>query len=158
MSNLMPATWRGSVEQLRDNVMGLFDRWLPQRRREYGPATTQWQWPTALFAGGPNIDVYEDADAVRVTAELPGLDEKDFEVEVCEDRLLLHGERKANREEKKRNYYYSECTYGAFSRTIPLPAGLDAAKAEAEYKKGVLTVTLPKTEQAKAKRVKIEVK
>lgn len=157
MSNLIPASWRDSAEQLRDNVLDVFDRWLPQRHRRMRDDDSVW-WPTSLLAqGGPAVDVIEEEDSVRVTAELPGLSEKDFTVEIQGDRLLLRGEKKASREEKKRDYYFSECSYGSFSRSIGLPCEVDAAKAGAKYKNGVLEVTLPKTEQAKKRYVKVNV-
>jgi HSP20 family protein len=157
MSNLVPSNWRDSAEQLRDNVTNLFDRWLPQRFR--GSHTRdECLWPSTLIAqGGPAIDVVEEDNAVRVTAELPGLSEKDFEVEVRDGRLILRGEKKAGREEKKRDYYYAECSYGSFSRVVPLPCEVDGDKATANYKHGVLNVTLPKTPAAKTKRIKVDV-
>jgi len=85
------------------------------------------------------------------------LTEKDFSVELSGDRLVLKGEKKANREEKKRDYHYAECSYGSFTRSIPLPCEVDADKASARYARGVLIVTLPKTEAAKARRVKVDV-
>jgi HSP20 family protein len=155
MPNLIPVNWRDSVDTLRDNVLGVFDRWFPARPRRAGE---EFLWPSTLLAqGGPAVDVVEDDDAVRVTAELPGLDEKDFTVEVRNDRLILRGEKRAGREEKKRDYYYSECSYGSFTRSVPLPCEVNADKATANYKHGVLHVTLPKTEPGKAKRVKVDV-
>ncbi len=157
MSNLVPAHWRDSAEQLRDNVLNLFDRWLPQRFRS-APPQEEFLWPGTLLAqGGPAVDVVEEEHAVRVTAELPGLSEKDFHVEVRGDRLILRGEKKAEREEKKDGYYYSECSYGSFSRVVPIPCEVAADKATAHYKHGVLNVTLPKTPESERKRIKVKV-
>ncbi len=151
---LLPAIWR-DIGHVGGGVMDAFDRWLAPRRREQldGPFGM-----AALFGdGGPPVDVVEDDDAVRVTAEVPGLDQKDFTVEVSENQLVIRGEKKAGHEERKRDYYYSECSYGSFSRSIPLPCEVDAGKAKARYKNGVLDITLPKTEEAKSKRIKVAV-
>jgi len=155
MSNLIPVTWRDSAERLRDNVMSVFDRWLPQRHES---AHEEGAWPLSFFTHhGPAIEVSDDDDAVRVTAELPGLEKGDFNVDLYEDRLVLRGEKKAHHETKERGYHMTECSYGSFTRSIPLRPEIDRDKVTAEYKRGILRVTLPKTEAAKAKRVKVNV-
>jgi len=155
MSNLLPATWRDSVERLRDNVISVFDRWLPQRRE--GPRD-EGRRPLPFFGHpGPAIEVSDDDDAVRVTAELPGLEKDDFRVDLYENRLVIKGEKKTRQETKRGGYHMTECSYGSFTRSIPLGPGIDRDKVQAEYKRGVLRVTLPKTEAARAKRVKINV-
>lgn len=119
------------------------------------------RWPRApsLFAGTePSTDVSETDDEVEVAIELPGMDEKDVEVNISDEMLTVRGEKKAGREEKKKGYYLSERSYGNFHRAIPLPPGIDADKAEATFKKGVLTIRLPKTEEAKSRMRRIEVK
>lgn len=111
-----------------------------------------------LSVTGPRTDVTETDEAVDVSVELPGMDEKDIDVSLSDDVLTIRGEKKAEREEKKKGYYLAERSYGSFYRSIPLPPGVDSEKAEARFKKGVLTVTLPKTPEAQAKVRKIEVK
>jgi HSP20 family protein len=111
-----------------------------------------------LSVTGPRTDVTETDEAVDVSVELPGMDEKDIDVSLSDDVLTIRGEKKAEREEKKKGYYLAERSYGSFYRSIPLPPGVDSEKAEAQFKKGVLTVTLPKTPEAQAKVRKIEVK
>ena len=108
--------------------------------------------------GAPRVDVAETDAGVEVTAELPGMDEKDIEVAVSNDLLTIKGEKKHEREEKKKGYYLAERSYGSFYRAIQLPAGVDGSKATAEFKKGVLTVTAPRTAEAAAKVKKIAVK
>ena len=157
MSNLIPNNLKDSVEHLRENVMDVFDRWIPKRLKplndDHAPLG-----PSTLFAqGGPAIDVAEDDEAIRVTAELPGLDENDFSVELRDNRLILRGEKKSCCEEKDRNYHFSECSYGTFTRSVPLPCEIDADKVTAHYKHGVLNITLPKTERSQAKKIKIDV-
>lgn len=152
MPNLVPRNvWPGPW--LR-NVAGALDRWLPERLREGGEESDL----LSMFAqGGPAVDVVEEDDEVRVTADLPGVDKDDFQVEVVGNRVILRGEKKSTREEKKGGYSYSERSYGSFSRTIPLPAEVNPDQAEATFKNGELTIRLPKTEEAKARRVQVHV-
>ena len=100
----------------------------------------------------PAVDVTETDDELQVTADLPGMTEKDIEVTLDEQSLTLRGEKQMDREEKKRNWHVSERSYGSFQRTIPLPSGLDTSKIKANFKNGVLMVRLPKTQDAKARR------
>jgi len=157
LTNLVPTTWRDSVGQLRDKVSGIFDRWLPARS-DTALAPTHDTWPGFLATGwGPAVDIAETADEVVVTAEMPGLDSKDFQVNVDGRRLTLRGEKRATREEKGRAYCYTESSYGAFHRVLELPCAVETDKAKARYQQGVLTVQLPKTEEARAHKVKVEV-
>lgn len=105
----------------------------------------------------PRVDVKETDKEISVTAELPGVDEKDVEISLAGDVLTIKGEKKAEKEEKSEERYHFERSYGAFRRSFSLPCEVDADKATAAYKKGVLTITLPKTAAA-AKSTKIEVK
>lgn len=109
-------------------------------------------------SGFPRADVAETDKTVEISVELPGLDEKDIDVSVTEDLLTIKGEKKSEREEKDKGYYLSERTFGAFHRAIPLPRGVQSSDAKAEFKKGVLTVTIPKTPEAQSKTKRIEVK
>jgi HSP20 family protein len=102
------------------------------------------------------MDVSETSKEVRITAELPGLDEKDVEVTVTNNMLTIKGEKKVEKEEEEGDYYYSERSYGYFDRTIALPQGIDAENAKAKLKKGVLKVTIPKKPEAQSWRRKIE--
>jgi HSP20 family protein len=106
----------------------------------------------------PNVDVMEGDREVVVCVELPGMDEKDIEVSIMKDALTIKGEKNAERDEKGRDYYRMERSYGSFSRTIPLPSEIDMDRAEAHFKKGVLKVTLPKTARAMKETKKISVK
>lgn len=111
-----------------------------------------------LNAFGPRADIAESDKEVEITVELPGMDENDIEVALSDDILTIKGEKKTDREEDKKGYYLSERSYGSFYRTIALPPGVDTEKADARFKKGVLTVTLPKTPEAQARVKKVEVK
>lgn len=106
----------------------------------------------------PRLDVTEDAKALTVTAELPGMSDKDIDLSLSGDALTIRGEKKEEKEDKNRNYYYSERSYGSFLRTIPLPGSVEQDKVSASFKKGVLTITLPKTAAALASMKKISVK
>jgi len=97
-------------------------------------------------AGWPHVELGETDKEIRVTAELPGLDEKDVEITVEDGALTLRGEKRSEVEDKDRGY--TERSYGRFERRIGLPQGVDRDHADATFKNGVLTVTLPKTEAA----------
>lgn len=109
------------------------------------------------LAESPGFEVSETDDEIRVKAELPGMDEKDIEVTLDDDVLTIRGERNEQHEEKKRSYQISEMSRGSFYRTIPLQAAIDRDKVKARFKRGVLTLTLPKTEQAKSERKRIPI-
>ena len=106
----------------------------------------------------PKVDVLESDKEITVSAELPGMDEKEIEVSLTREALTIRGEKKVEKEDKGRDYYRMERSYGSFSRTVPLPEEIDQDKVAAEFKKGVLKVTLPKTAQAVKESKKITVK
>jgi len=114
------------------------------------------------FRGGlvlrPAVDVKESEKTYTIVAELPGLDEDDIEVTVSDGGIAIRGEKTEEKEEKKEDYRLSERRYGSFERCFRLPDGVDAEKIEARMKKGVLTVTLPKTAEAQKKVRKVAVK
>jgi len=100
----------------------------------------------------PRVDVRETAKEVRVTAELPGMEEKDLEVSLLDGALTIKGEKNEEHEEEKGDVHRSERQYGMFERTVPLPAEVDLDKVKATFKKGVLKITLPKTREAQSNR------
>jgi HSP20 family protein len=97
--------------------------------------------------GWPSVELTESDKAVTVTVELAGIDQKDIELRVENNTLTIRGEKRSETEDKERRY--SERYYGSFERRLPLPAEIDEDRAEASFRNGVLTVTLPKTESAK---------
>ena len=99
-------------------------------------------------AVSPRIDISEKDDEIVVSAELPGLDEKDVEVTLTDNVLLIRGEKKLEKEEKERGHTYTERSYGSFERRIPIDAEVLSDKVSAAFKNGVLTVTLPKSPEA----------
>jgi len=110
-------------------------------------------WGTA-----PAVDIIEKDKAYEITAELPGIDEKNVEVTVANGGLTIKGEKKEEKEEKQKDYYLQERSFGSFERFFSLPEGVDADKIEANFRKGVLTVTLPKKAEAQKPVKKIDVK
>jgi HSP20 family protein len=110
----------------------------------------------AVFA--PVIDVTDTGTEIKVAAELPGLEEKDIEVSLTGDSLTIKGEKKEEKEEKGKSYYRMERSYGSFARTIPLSFEVQTEKVEARFKKGVLTITLPKTDKALKEVKKVSIK
>ena len=106
----------------------------------------------------PEIDVKETKKDIQVAAELPGMDEKDIDVTLHEGSLIIKGEKKNEHEDKKDGYHRIERSYGSFYRAIALPEGIDEEKVDANYKKGVLKIVIPKTKKAQEKQKKIEVK
>jgi len=107
---------------------------------------------------GPSTDVTETDNSLDVSVELPGITEKDVDISVSHDAITIRGEKKAEHEEERKGVYMSERSYGSFFRTVLLPAGVDADKADATFKNGVLTISLPKTPEAQAKIKRIPIK
>jgi HSP20 family protein len=106
----------------------------------------------------PAVDLVEREKEYVVTAELPGLDEKALEVKLSGDTLTIHGRKEEERKEERENYRMSERRFGSFQRSLRLPQDIDSEKIDAQFAKGVLTVTLPKSEDTLKKQKKIEVK
>ncbi len=155
-----PQTWR-PLESLRREVDRLFEDFdrnlwhLPFRRPTFdlGPLGRH-----ELVWRVPAVDIAEKDNAYEVTAELPGMDEKDIEVKVANGCLMIKGEKEGEKEEKKKDYHLRERHFGSFERQFALPEGVDPDKIEASFKKGVLKVTLPKKPDAMKPEKKIEVK
>jgi HSP20 family protein len=106
----------------------------------------------------PAVNVRENDGQVIAEVELPGMSEKEIDIIVTQDTLRISGEKKQQEETKEENYYCMESSYGSFDRVVDLPVEVDEEKTEAEFKKGVLTVKMPKSQEAKTKTRKIPVK
>jgi len=153
----VPDVW-GSFRSEMDR---LFDRFasgfgFPSLRRMF--ETEPWRPISTFRFSVPAIDMSEDDKAYKISAELPGLDAKDVDVLISGDTLVLKGEKRQEKEEKEKNYYFSERAYGSFQRAFELPASIDRDKVSADFAKGVLTITLPKTPEAQKQQKKVEVK
>ncbi len=109
-------------------------------------------------AGGLALDMYETEDALVVTADVPGIKAEDLDISITGDVLTIKGETKMEQEVKRENYHRQERRYGAFSRSVALPVSVNADKAEAKFKDGVLTLTIPKAEEARPKVIKVKSK
>jgi len=151
----MPAR-RGEHDPFRDfqrEMNRLFDDFLTDF-----PIAPRWgegDFPAAAFS--PRVDVSETDKAVKVSAELPGMDEKDITVEMDDAAITVRGEKHEEKEDKGKNWYSREQSYGSFHRVIPLPTSVDGTKAKAKFKKGVLTVSVPKREEEQDKRKAITI-
>ncbi|MFC1708686.1 Hsp20/alpha crystallin family protein [Candidatus Omnitrophota bacterium] len=108
-------------------------------------------------AFSPDLDVYEDKDNLIIKADLPGIRQEKVNVEVVDDILTIRGEKNQEVERKDKSCYRFERAYGSFSRSITLPKYVDASKAKASFKDGVLDLTIPKTEDAKNRKIKIDI-
>lgn len=106
----------------------------------------------------PPVNVREEDNQVMVSAELPGMEDRDIDVTVTRDAVRISGEKKEEAETKEEDFYRMESCYGRFDRVVDLPAEVDEDKANAEFKNGVLTVSMPKSEESKTKTKKIPVK
>jgi HSP20 family protein len=150
--------WR-PFEALRKEVDRLFDDFGDDfwRRPFRSLAGLERSW-TKKFVSAPAVDVAETDKSYEITVELPGIDQRNVEVNVANGGITIKGEKKEESEEKKKDYYVSERHYGSFERYFSLPDGVDADKIEATFKNGVLKVTLPKTAEAQKPAKKIEVK
>lgn len=111
----------------------------------------------SLLEETPTLDVYQEADAVVVKAEVPGMEKKDLEVSIDGDMLTVRGEKKKEEDVHEGDYTYRERSYGFLSRSVRLPTDVDAAKAKATFKNGVLTMRLPKSEAARQRTRKVRV-
>jgi HSP20 family protein len=111
----------------------------------------------ALSLEAPALDIYEQKDDLVVKAEIPGLTKDEIDISIEGNTLTIKGEKKKEEEVKEEEYYRSERTYGAFARSIELPAAVQTDKVNASFKNGVLEIHLPKTEEAKKNVVKVKV-
>ena len=111
----------------------------------------------AVRSWSPNVDISESSDGYTLTAELPGVAKQDVHVTVVEGRLTLRGEKKQETQEEKENTHRVERTYGSFTRSFDLPQAVNAEKITASFKNGVLSIGVPKAEEAKPKQIEISV-
>jgi HSP20 family protein len=124
------------------------------------PSPTRWggrDRDAGLATFTPRVDVSESDKEIKISAELPGMDEKDIHVEMDDNAIVVRGERKEEREDKDGNWYRREQSYGSFQRVIPLPANVDSDHAKATFKKGVLRIKMPKLAQEQAQRKAIAI-
>lgn len=158
----LPSLWRrerGGLLPTRD-IWEPFDSLRREMERMFEDFSHDLGWRSPMISDrvlAPRIDVSETDSELKVEADLPGVDEKDVEVVLEDGRLILRGEKKREKEEKEQDYYLHERSYGSFARSIPLPFEADPDQVKATFSKGVLTVTVPKPPEIKAKQKKIEI-
>ncbi len=140
---LMPwSPWR-EMMSMRENIDRFFDE----------PFTLR-SVSTSVFH--PSVDIRETKNELVIEANLPGVKEEDVDVQIEDDKLVIRGERKHSSETKKEDYYHMESSYGSFSRVIGLPSYVDASRADAEVKDGILEVRIPKVEEKKSKKIMVK--
>jgi HSP20 family protein len=140
--------WERDMDRMMEDFFGRrFRPWSPER----------WFGGEGFDMKTPAVDVFEEKDDVVVKAEIPGMDKDNIEVTLSDSTLTIKGEKKKEEEIKEENYYRSERSYGSFVRTLELPKEVHADKVKAIFKNGVLEVRMPKTEEAKAKEIKVKV-
>jgi len=134
---------------IQDRMNRLFEQTLSRSRAEEGIAASTWS---------PAVDIYETPESIVMKAELPSLSREDIEIHIRDNTLTLRGERRFAKEVQQETYLRIERAYGAFQRSFTLPATIQQDKIRAVFRDGVLELTLPKAEEAKPKKVAIEVR
>ena len=149
---------RREIDRLFDDFAGAWSQWPFGRRlfdqRLFEPRLME---PRAWREGDgeinvPAVDIEESEKEYRISAEMPGVEEKDIEVTASDDTLTIRGEKKHAREERAQGYELCERSWGAFERSFALPSGVDANRISAQFARGVLELTLPKTAEAQKKQ------
>jgi HSP20 family protein len=151
--------------------MTLLTRWEPLRefstmqdrmnrmnrlfRESYSPEGPEEALTTTSFA--PPVDIYEDEHNITLKLEVPGINENDIDVQIDNNTLTVHGERKMEKEEKEENFRRVERQYGSFTRSFTLPSSVDPQQVSADYNQGVLKIKLAKKAEAKPKQIKVNV-
>lgn len=134
---------------MQDEINRVFDRFFSRGGTENNDLkVNSWY---------PSVDVSEKDDAFVMKAELPGVSKEDVKITLKENILTIHGEKKREKEENDKNYFRTERVYGSFQRTFTLPSSVRAEKIEAHFNDGVLTIEIPKAEEAKPKEIEVRV-
>lgn len=131
---------------VREKMNRLFEEAFTSRGEEKDLVASTWT---------PSVDIYDTENALVLSAEVPGMNEKDIEIKIEDSTLTLRGERKFEKETKEENYHRIECNYGSFFRSFILPNYINQEKIRAENENGILKITMPKKSESKPKKVKI---
>jgi len=131
---------RDRIDRLMDEFTGSFGAW------PFSWDIKPLEWRLGAFV--PTVDIKDRGNEIRIEAELPGVSEKDVDLSLSGDSLIIRGEKKHETEEKEKGYYRAERSYGSFERAIPLPVDVERDKIDATFKNGVLSITLPKCKEA----------
>jgi len=144
----MLPTLRSSLGEL-DRIRRRMDRMWERLTGDYDPSTYETDW-------APSLDLADRGESLVAELEVPGMDPKDIQISVTGDTLTVSGEKKRERQETQDAYHLVERTYGNFSRSIRLPAEVSPDRVAANYKDGVLRITMDKTEPAKIKKIEVK--
>jgi HSP20 family protein len=158
IKDLLPVGRKNVPARREDNPFSLLRREMDSLFNNFFRGFDMEPFESGFGGFSPNIDITENDKEIKVSAELPGMSEKDIDVSLQNDMLTIRGEKKGEKEDKGKDYYRMERSYGSFSRSIPLPVDVETDKAEAKFKSGVLSITLPKSAKAVAETKKIAVK
>lgn len=142
--------WRPfrDLVSIQDEMNRLFDDF-------FGRPVARTEWTEGVWS--PTVDVSEDRDNVIIKAEMPGMKKEDVKISIQDNVLTLKGEKKQEKEEKDKSYHRVERSYGSFCRSFQLPTSVKTDKIKANYKEGVLNITVPKTEEVKPKEIPISI-
>jgi len=135
------------LRTLQEEVNRLFTGSMPRAFDDEGIARGAWS---------PSVDIYENKDQIVLEAELPGMKREDFDLSIENNVITLRGQRQFEKKDESDNYHRVERSYGSFTRSFTLPNTVTGEGANAEYKNGVLRVTLPKREETKARRIEVK--
>lgn len=155
MKSLVPWKPMRELERLEHRMEEMFDRFFGERRLGV------WEMERPMWRGEgwmPVIESHVENGNVTVKADLPGVDPKDVSISVTGNQLTITGERKYEEKKEEKDYFYQEVQYGKFARTLTLPEGVDADKVKANYKDGVLQITMPAPKGVAVKKIQIEAK
>jgi HSP20 family protein len=139
----------GELRNIREDFNRIFNATIPRLFSNEEVLSGGW---------APNVDIYEDQNSIVLEADLPGMKPEEFKLSIENYKLSLSGERKFEKEDKGENYHRVERSYGSFTRTFALPSTVNVDEVNAEFKDGVLRVTLPKREEVKARQIQVAVK
>ena len=137
----------GAIQREMDRFVNSFFDDLP---------SNSWSSKDRLSSFAPKLNVSEGEKSVEISAELPGMNEKDIEVSVDKNLLTIRGEKKADQEVQNRSYYHMERRFGSFQRSIRLTEGIEVDKIQANFKDGVLVITLPKSDKEQARVIEVK--
>ena len=156
-----PAT-ETALTSLRSDIDDLFDRYFPHFPRRWmdwdpfkGLEMPNFAMPR--WGAAPSVDLSETDKGYEISADLPGMDEKDIEVSVSDTMLTIKGEKQEEREEEKKDYHVRERRYGSFQRSFRIPDDADGSKVSAKFSKGLLEISLPKTAKSKSAKRQLKV-
>ncbi len=155
MKSLVPWKPMRELERLEHRMEEMFDRFFGERRLGV------WEMERPMWRGEgwmPVIESHVENGNVTVKADLPGVDPKDVSISVTGNQLTITGERKYEEKKEEKDYFSQEVQYGKFARTLTLPEGVDADKVKANYKDGVLQITMPAPKGVAVKKIQIEAK